>query len=127
MRVHKFSEVIVGEDGQTGGFSPVGAISVEEHSTVALPAGAFTPETPEILGLELRGLVLGTHGREKFSGVFALSLVDAGNIAGALVGAMQRLESAEAESDFKVGFHMGQTGKTFEDVGREIAEASDGD
>lgn len=120
MITHRFSQIFSNEDGSMGGFRPTDSISVAEHATVAVPAGGFTADSPEMIGLELKGDVLGNHGQVKFAGVFAMSVVDAGMIAGALANTMQRLGTDTAEKDFKVGFHMGMTGKTFEEVGAEL-------
>lgn len=103
MTHHQFGSV-AGDADMGGTFDATSAILCHEHSTVAvdtIQAGEALP----VIALELAGRI--NKSKDTVQTVWLLSVMDAGQIAGALWNAAERIGTEEAMTDFKVGMSEG--------------------
>ncbi len=102
-RHHQFG-AIAGDSDVGGGFAMGDAVLVSEHTTLAVQSISEGEVVP-IVVLELAGRV--NKSQDTVQAAWVLSLLDAGQIAGALYAAVHRIGTVEAIADFKAGVALG--------------------
>lgn len=105
MTHHQFGAIV--GDVDTGGiFSLADAVLVHAQTSVAVETIQEGAQLP-VIAIELVGRINKTQ--DTFQGVFLLSVMDAGQLAGVLHNAAARVGTAEALSDFGAGYKVGLT------------------
>lgn len=99
---------MVGTEETGGVIDAASAVLLQEYVTLAistLSAGEAVP----CIAAEL----IGRFNKEQntLGVVYLMSIVDAGQLAGALFNAASRIETTEAKNDFSLGFQLGSQGK----------------